>query len=317
MSWFLTTGKKNRSKSKRGSSTKTGAWDPQRTLAAVKLLLILAAAIGAGYGWRFGREALLDYARNRAPAVMQPDRVILADAPTWMGEALSARLRGLVAAEIHGQPLDGNALARAVGVLRHSPWVETVHRVERRSLDEVVVRADYRRPVAMVETRDGYHLVDAFAVRLPGVYHPSHRRQLHLPLIVGLRTAQPLVGEVWADDTLRAGLALRRVLAQTTILQEIASIDVSHHDERGRTRLVLWTDQGRDLARSPHVIWGLPPGAESPYEPDLATKIARLAVVIRRASARAKIVDISGAAVWQHEPLGGDVIRSAEYTTAW
>lgn len=317
MSWFLIARGNKRSNARKQASTPPGTWDPMRTLAAVKLLLILAAAIGAGYGWRYGRDALRDYARRHAPQAVQPDGVILADAPPWMSQPLSLRLRGLVAAELYGRPLDGDALARAVGALRESPWVESVDRVERRSLGSVVVTARYRRPVALVEAPDGCHLVDAFAVRLPGIYAADQQTQLRLPLIVGQQAPPPPIGNAWPGDDLRAALALTRHLSQTPILQSVTAVDVGHRDQRHRIRLILWTGPGRDLARSPHVIWGLPPGAEQPYEPDADTKLSRLAVVIRRASAREKIVDISGAAVWQHEPIGGDVIRSAEYTRAW
>ncbi len=317
MSWFLRSHDARKRKSRPSSVRSPRPWDPLRTLAAVKLLLVLAVAGGAGYGWQFSREALRDYARRRAPVAVSAQDVVLADAPGWMNDPLAASIRDLVAAEIHGRPLDAGALGRAVGALRQSPWVELVSKIEQRSLNQVIVHASYRRPVALVEGRDGYHLVDAHGMRLPGLYSASQWRSLRLPLIVGQASAPGPLGKPWPGEDLRAGLALVAQLAPTGLAQHLEAIDVSGRDERGRVQLVLWTGEGRDRRRSAHIVWGLTPHAETPYEPDAGTKINRLAAVLSRRGAQGKIIDISGAAVWQREPVGGDVIRSAEYTEAW
>ena len=314
MSWLLA----HKGKRKKATRSKAAAgsrpWDPMRTLAAVKVLLLIAALVGAGYGWRYGREALRGYAQRRQAGVIGVRNVVLAEAPGWMNGALRLRLRGLVAAEMYRQPLDGTALSRAVGVLGGSPWVEHVEKVERVWGGRVIVHARYRRPAAVVEYRDGYHLVDVRAVRLPGRYGRGQWHGLGLGLIVGARGTPGPVGEPWPGEDLQAGLALLKVLEEQRLLKYVQSVDVGERDKRGRVCLLLWTGAGRDVRRSPHIVWGLAPGLEHPYEPPALEKARRLAAVVAQRGVGEKIVDISGAAVWQREPLGGDEIRSAEYT---
>jgi hypothetical protein len=308
MRWFLSQ-PKTRSRSR--SSNRYGAappreWDPRRTLRGLRYLGI-AVAVGVSiFGWSSAESYLARYATARAEVPASGDRVILMDAPLWMNQVWQDDLRRLVAAQVdrsvrlsdHGSVLDNQDLQRAAFVLSQNPWVRQVHRIERYGGGRVRVWALYREPVAVVEGRDGYHLVDAQAVRLPGLYLRHQLAQLTLPLIVGVASAPSHEGAVWAGGDLIAGLSLVRCLGEQPYIDQIRNIDVSGRDSHGRVHLVLHTDAGV-------VRWGLSPVEEQSIEPSGATKAMWLAEVYRqrgRIDAGGKIVDLFGPAVFVHQP---------------
>ena len=53
----------------------------------------------------------------------------------------------------------------------------------------MLVFARYREPVALVQSRDGYRLVDIKGVRLPGLYLHHQIDQLEQPLLEGIHAS--------------------------------------------------------------------------------------------------------------------------------
>lgn len=304
MGWFLTTKKSSRAsggrKAARSSAASPKPWDPKRTLLGVKILLGVGASAGAVVGWVYGEAALKRYAiAMHGGDPVSVEDVVLADAPAWMSPEVRTRVATVVATQVDENPLDGRSLKAAARALGDEPWVAGVERVRRLSTGQIEVRADYRQPMAIVEGRDGYHLVDDMGVRLPGLYYRDQIDRLHLPLITGVAAAPPgKAGQKWPGDDLQAGLELVKLLAGEGYASQIKAYDVAERDHRGRIRLALQTERGL-------VRWGLPPGQEQTVEPPAATKMGWLRKVNQARGgidAGGKIVDVYGASVQVSEP---------------
>lgn len=290
MGWFLSSKKKTKPR-RRASLEEPKAWDPKRTLAGLKALGIFALAIAMVIGWRYSERYLLDYARQRQTAEVTADMIELVDAPAWMSENIRAQVRATASSHIDPDPMDGKSLKQTAEVLRNDPWVKDVIQVARRSGGRVLVSATYRQPVAVIQGFDGYRLVDAEGVCLPGVYPQAQVESMGLVVVTGVASAPPAVpGETWSGADVQAGLSLVRLLEGEPYMDKIHSFDVGQRDERGRLRLVLHTAEGT-------VRWGLPPGEEHAIEPEAKVKLGWLRQLARRdasLSSGGQIIDIYG-----------------------
>jgi len=301
MGWFLSSNKKKRAKPKRRANlTEHKPWDPKRTLLGLKVLGVFALAVALVIGWRYGERHLLDYANQHRPVQrVTADLVELVDAPAWMSEGIREQVREAAAAPIDPDPLDGRSLKAAVHALRQDAWVRDVTQIARRSNGQILVYANYRRPVAVIQARDGYHLVDAQGICLPGVYGSHEIDALGLVTVLGVNTPPPAqAGDVWPGDEVHAGLTLLKLLAKEPYIDKIRSFDVSQRDERGRIRLVLHTQDGT-------VRWGLPPGEEHAIEPSAQTKLRwlrQLAQSDASLSTAGEIIDIYGPVPGSRQP---------------
>ncbi len=300
MGWFLHRKKKKkpaRASKARGNPAAPKPWDPKRTLAAIKVLGVVTVVGLAVIVWQRGDEALRRYVNHSRAATVTPETVVLANAPVWMSEAVRMELTSAVAQRVAAQPLK-NTLPAAVAELRRQPWVAGVERVERKAGGVIEVRADYRQPLAVVESRDGYHLVDGEGVGLPGLYTWEQAEKLGMPVVVGVQAAPPRTGMKWQGKELEAALSLIQLLAGEPYFQQIKAFNVSERDPRGRMRLVLHTESGM-------VRWGLPPGQEQSVEQDAATKVGwlrRLNQSRGAIDAGGKVVEIYGASIQLSQP---------------
>jgi hypothetical protein len=294
MGWFLTNATTKRPKRKPSKDRKP--WDPQRTLQGLKVLAAVTCVVTLAAAWAWGEGHLRSYVAQRTARPILQDRVELAVSPGWMSPTLAAELRTAVAFELGEDPLDGIALQHAVKALSASPWVAHVDRIERLPGGKARVHAQYRRPVAVVETSRGYQLVDAEGVVLPQSYRLAELAAVGLKPIEGVTAPMPTPGRAWDDARLTAALSLIRLLEPQPWYTQITSIDAGGQDQRGRIRLVLHTDRGQ-------VTWGLPPGHEQLVEPAPAVKLQRLTDMYanyRSIDAGGRVVDVFGAAAWGH-----------------
>ncbi|MFW6060630.1 MAG: cell division protein FtsQ/DivIB [Phycisphaeraceae bacterium] len=291
MGWFLRRGKNGgrKKRSKARDAAVRPHWDPQRTLAAVKVLTGLGVVVGLGLAWHFGHGWLREYARATHSEPVAAADVIIQDPPAWMSEGVKQELRRLVAAEAGADPVENTALRAAADALRRSAWVAegNVRQVRRLVDGRVAVEADYRTPTAVIQARNGYYLVSDRGIRLPMLYDAEDLRFLELPVIERVRSAPPTAGEVWPGADVQAGLAMVRLLADESFFDQVRAIDVGQRDRRGRVRLALLTDEGE-------VQWGLPPGEAEGIEPTADQKLQSLRRVAERYNGR---IDAGGRVV--------------------
>ena len=271
MGWFLKSSAGGRRAKQRWQQRLP--WRDPQWASILKVLSVALAALMAMAGWRLAQQSLLKHAEAHISDGLAPQQVHLAEVPPWIDALTRQQLQRLAALQMSSPSIDGHQLHRTVDALRRNPWIEGIRKV-RRVQDGLVVHASFRRPTALVERPDAYHRVDREGVLLPGMFVASGLKALHLPVIVGVRSPPASLGEVWPGEDLNSALALVRVLSGQPFASQIGVIDVHTRDRQGRTRLTLVT---------PHVKvrWGLTPGREGPIERDTATKLKRLARVLR------------------------------------
>lgn len=313
MGWFLNGDKKKTAaRSRRTKALGRSPWDPVKTLAALQMFGALGLILAVAVSWKQLEAILTAYAReNQTVPAELPERVALVNPPSWMNQTLQQQLTQLAAGHVTSDPMDHTSLQRLLDAMAASPWVEHVERVQRTNTGQIQVTADYRQPTALVETSEGYGLIDRKGVRLPGIYPRHAVSRLNLPVITGVAAKPRQEGELWPGDDLQAGLALVKMLADQPYASQIQAYDVRDRDPRGRIRLTLKTRTGL-------IRWGLPPGQEQPVEPDASIKKQWLAKVAQSyrglVDAGGKVVDVYGAAVFVHPTGDSEAEQAAGYT---
>lgn len=197
--------------------------------------------------------------------------VVLLDVPEGMTDTVMEVVRP--AAE--GSWSDPALCRRIWSALGASAWVAEVRAVRRFANGRVVVSCDYRIPAALVDSGGSYYLVDAKAVRLPGVYgyDPS------LVAIQGAKCEPPESGRPWPGDDVPAAMKLLGLLRVTPFFDEVTGIVVDNYDGKrdplgARIELAVAPGGSR-------IGWGSAPGEEI-EENSAAQKIALLTENFRR-----------------------------------
>ncbi len=318
MGWFLQANKSKKSGRKSSRSKKSDAmlvfapknWDAERTLTGLRILGGFTAIIIIALVWQWSEGRLEDYVAKNQSQIIHAQSVELMDAPAWMSPLLGEQLRKQVASELAANPMDIKSLNRAVASLQANPWVEQVHRITRTRDHQVKVYADYRQPVAMIQSQHGYHPIDAQQHLLPGLYLENQLKQVGLPVITGVRPTVTPMGQVWKDQALSAGLDLVYMIKRQPWADQVKAVDVSGRDVRGRIRLSIHTQQGGK------VRWGFAPGQVHPIEVTDAAKLSALAGLYQRCGmidAGGHTVDVFTQTVLVHQPEA-DKTSFAGYT---
>lgn len=170
--------------------------------------------------------------------------------------------------------LDEGLAKRIAQAFRLHPWVAEVQRVQIQFPARVDVELKYRRPVAMVEVKQGLFPVDADGVLLPPADF-SVAQARRYPLIRNVRsTPQGPAGTNWGDVVVNAGARLAAVLTPHWKKFHLAAVRVPDRTRANTTIddlvLELLTERGS------RIIWGRVPGSKHPGELSTERKIGRL-----------------------------------------
>lgn len=190
---------------------------------------------------------------------------------TWMNAEQRAGLERVALRLLSGNPFDRQSLERTRSALAETGWFAEGPWLKRYEDGVVVVSGVWRVPAAAVRTASGERLVASGGETLPVVYPQGRSR---MPIITGVRAAEPPLGEAWPGGEVQAGLALLAFLHPMPGFDHVASVDVSQFAASKRLSLVTVTG-GR-------VLWGGPPGEFLPGQAPAATKRQRLAAVFRQ-----------------------------------
>jgi hypothetical protein len=249
--WFALMAKKEKTK-KKPRERKPGLlkrWlssppSPRRRAIGFGLLklLILAAFVG-GTVWGLGR--LRTYVFSQPEFARSTSRIQLMDRPEWMNDWLADQLANELLPYTQSDWTFDPRLAESVhqaGV--QCPWVKSVTEVsvERAPgargdktwrAGRVVVRAEWRRPVAVGVWRDREEYVAADGVVLPKEQTIQIIAQLPgLARIEGLAEKPPAAGHQWGGADLQAALTVVAMFREKPYYSEIAAIDVSNFSRR-------------------------------------------------------------------------------------
>lgn len=203
-------------------------------------------------------------------------RVESAVAPRWAGrEGVEIVRVGKDGASI----FDPGLVERVGRSFEECAWIRRVTAVERVFPDRLRVRFEYRVPHAAVRRPNGFVIVDAEGVRLPGVYGEPPRSCARSVEISGVASPPPEPGRPWEDPALKAAMALADLVESNSLLARlrIREVDVSNFDgktDARRSEVAFVTASGCTIA------WGRAPGAGKFGEPSSEEKLENLREVL-------------------------------------
>lgn len=252
--------------------------------AALACLTLVGLVIVAGAG--------LEQLRSRVsslPEYNPTPKLLLVDVPEWVDRE-GWRPQVLASIRLPDQPdWLGGGLVRDIGEqLQRSGWVSKVKRVSQDVDGSIRIACDYRRPIAMVRTREldrGVHeyvAIDSEGVRLPQVY--LNARDAGWLEIIGVEAAVPDPGQPFVGDDARAAADLAQVIDKQkfedrtrVVAEQICVIDVSNfhgRKDKRRNQILLYGRGSGDPIK-----WGSPIGEEF-EEPSWQEKIRLITAVL-------------------------------------
>jgi hypothetical protein len=184
--------------------------------------------------------------------------VQLVDPPHWLNQQLKDKIHA--AATTDGQDLridEGTAQKVQENLETKLAWLHDVK--TQITADKILVRAEYRKPIALVKLGLRKFYVDADLVILDFV------PMANLPMVrvEGLSPVlkMPAVGQVWNRDDLAAAVAIltrldkmdNMITPEKPLLYEIESIDVSNFNGREDKRFAHIVLYAKDRTE---IIWG-------------------------------------------------------------
>jgi len=179
-----------------------------------------------------------------------------------------------------GASLFDPGLVERVGrTFEECAWIRRVTSVERVFPDQLRVRFEYRTPHLAVKRHDGYVIVDAEGVRLPGVYVDPPSSCERSVVIGGVTSLPPEPGRSWTDPALKAAMGLADFAQENPLLArlKVREVDVSNFDgkmDARRSEIAFLTSSGCAIA------WGRAPGAGKFGEPSHEEKLENLREVL-------------------------------------
>ncbi len=176
--------------------------------------------------------------------------------------------------------LDDNLVQDVAEAFRLNPWVDEVVSVKKSYPAKVCVELNYRRPVAMVEVKQGQYPIDEHGVVLPPQdFSVSDTRTY--PTITGVvSTPQGPAGTAWGDKVVEDAATLAaelgphwKKLGLAAIVCPAGSSDHPKIDEGVFTLLAKGGSK---------VLWGHAPGTDHPGELSTKQKLGRLEDYVKR-----------------------------------
>lgn len=249
--------------------------------------VLIAALVGGGaYGLLLlRRHVLVQPTFSQSAATLD-----LVDRPAWMPDRLVQDIRlELMGGDDQAVWTFDPEVVRQVGQAAAAcPWisvVEDIH-VERAaaspddlkgSAGRIVVRAQYRKPVAiLLDERQREHPIDAQAVLLPA--GQAGELMQGLPRIVKQAAGAPRVGQPWPGPDVQSALAVLRLLEGKPYYRELVEVDVDNRRDAwagGQSQIVLLA--AHEQART-RINFGALPAGDLPAvgEPSLERKVGYL-----------------------------------------
>ena len=246
---------------------------PAGAAVGVKIAFALVAVAVVVVGMYMLRENVLSSLTKPAGESV---RVRLADPPEWLPGSVADRVVADIQSAVHSRGVLDDDLAEDVfNAAGKNPWIAKVHKVTRQKDGTVLVRADFRRPFALVD----FSPLDPGDVRVvdsAGVVLPLSPRLLNAREYVRIReitTDPPPAGEKWDSKPLADALKLLGLIKDKPYISLINSIEIEKIIN-ARVHLVMYafTGDGRRI----EILFGRFPDNDLDYCVSPAVKIAGL-----------------------------------------
>ena len=244
-----------------------------RGLFQPKLLFILAVSVLAANCLPLLRSYLPDLSK-RPEYRLTAAQIRVTQTPHWVPHNIVEQVvqQGNLPEEM--SLLDEHLTQEIADAFQLNPWVERVESVRKSVPGQLEVKLVYRRPVAMVQVKQGMYPVDGSGILLPPENFSVADTRLY-PLITNvLSTPQGAAGTSWGDVVVVGAARLADELAPHWKKFGLNSIDCPR---TARAEPAL--DDGVYLLTSTggsQIIWGRAPGSDHPGELSTDQKIGRL-----------------------------------------
>lgn len=236
--------------------------------------------LGLAVAWLLGNQPLTREVSNlRAyPLSVQFDWPVVSndDGPdaTWVPAVVQDALVHLVMANVSDDPYDMKSLERGRLLLESTGWFTRVTSIERHPGGVISVQGEWRVPVALVRKSGREFLIgnDAAAIRIPDGFKamPGLFAIENPAMDPPMQGDRVRYGKPWIGGDVQAALALLRLLKDSPVAAQIASIDLSEFLSAEEPKLVIVTD------RKTKVIWGAAIGELAPGQVSIDRRVARL-----------------------------------------
>ncbi len=217
-------------------------------LAETLKLILMGTACTVGM-WALNRS---QQERMRASEAPTPLSFVLPGVPGTMHGLLLADLE-----ELHGIGWADDSLCQRVWAqLDRSPWVQSVERVSTAQPGVIVARCTYSHPIALVQQREYFFMVDEYGIRLPGQYN----YQPGWPLIQGVEQDVPAAGQPWPGEDIAAGVRLAQLILKEPYREQVVAILLHNYGGRrdpAKCHVELVTDRNGS-----RILWGSAPDEE-------------------------------------------------------
>ena len=223
---------------------------------------------------------------DRAEYQLTEERIFVTEPPEWVPNSFVSSIMLKVADGESLSLLDSRALSDIGRAFQNHPWIDSVTKIEKRMPASVHIELTYRKPVAMVEVRDGLLPVDRAGRLLPPEDFTLEIARTY-PRIVDVRSApQANVGGEWGDDAVAAAARLAALLTETRSdgsthwsrlkLTNIVAPRRLNGDSLDQLLLQVTTADGS------RIVWGRAPGVSHPGELAAHQKLDRLVGYLNR-----------------------------------
>lgn len=243
-----------------------------RLLFRPRFLLCLAVVVTAFVFYPKLKQLLPDLT-GRGEYQLSIANINITPAPRWVASDLVAQV---VAQSGRSEPLsllDEKLVDDLALAFSKHPWVEKVKRVRLVSTG-IDVDLAYRKPVAMVQLKQGLYPVDVRGILLPPEdFSPSDVK--HFPIISNVKsTPQGPAGTSWGDEIVLGAAQLAEIIGphwQEFALESIVAPDRATANMSLDDMIFEFATTGGS-----RIVWGRTPGTDNPGELTDEQKIGRL-----------------------------------------
>lgn len=244
-----------------------------RRLFRPKLLFALALAILAANALPLLRSRLPDLS-NRPEYRISTSQIQITQTPHWVPHDLVEQVVQQANLSQEMSLLDDNLTQEVAEAFQLNPWVERVDSVRKSVPGALEVKLTYRRPVAMVQVKQGMYPVDRQGILLPPENFSVADTKLYPPITNVCSTPQGPAGTAWGDVAVIGAARLADELAPHWKKLRLVSIDCP----RAASATPVLDDGCYTLTATggSRIIWGRAPGSSHPGELSTEQKIGRL-----------------------------------------
>ncbi|HTI52536.1 MAG TPA: cell division protein FtsQ/DivIB [Planctomycetaceae bacterium] len=245
----------------------------RRQLYRPALLVAAAALVALACGWPVIHR-LMPLLDGRSEYRLRAAQIQITQPPHWVPHNLVEQVIEKADLPAEMSLLDENLARDIAEAFALHPWVEEVVSVTKSFPAMVEVKLNYRRPVAMVQVKQGLYPIDVQGVLLPPQDFSAADAKTYPQILDVLSTPQGPAGSDWGDPVVAEAARLANELAPYWKKLQLAAIICPRAQKRTDS-----LDEGiytLTTTGGSQIIWGHGPGSDHPGELSTEQKIERL-----------------------------------------